>query len=143
MRSSRSRPRSPVRPALLTICTSPPPSWRVRSGGQFHSHRLARHPPFVEPAATPDVNTQTLISLLGGVWLALGLSACNSSSGSASAATNDASAKTQRSDTAAGRGGRQAPTSTLAPGDPALAGRATSEAGTPTTRHLKPSATGQ
>jgi RND family efflux transporter MFP subunit len=81
------------------------------------------------------VSTQTLINLLGGACLLLGASACGSSAGSASAATNDGN--TERADTA-GRGGRQAPTITLAPGDVAIVGAETIEEGTPITGDLKP-----
>jgi len=83
------------------------------------------------------VNTQTLI-ILGAGSLVVALSACNSGSGSASAATNDASNKTQRSDSASGRGGRQAPTITLAQGDVAVVGKETIEEGTAITGDLKP-----
>jgi len=83
------------------------------------------------------VNTQTLI-ILGAASLVVALSACNSGSGSASAATNDASNKTQRSDSASGRGGRQAPTITLAQGDVSVVGKETIEEGTAITGDLKP-----
>jgi len=81
------------------------------------------------------VSTQTLVNLLGGACLVLGASACGSSAGSASAATSDG--KAQRADTA-GRGGRQAPAITLAPGDVAIVGKETIEEGTPITGDLKP-----
>lgn len=85
-----------------------------------------------------NVNTQTLINVLGGASLFAALSGCNSGSGSASAATNDASSKTQRSDSTAGRGGRQAPTITLGPGDVAVVSKETIEEGTAITGDLKP-----
>jgi len=75
----------------------------------------------------------TRLSLASGLLLAaLG---CDSNRGSAAAATNDASG---RRDSAGGRGGRQAPTITLAPGDVALVTRETIEEGTPITGDLKP-----
>jgi RND family efflux transporter MFP subunit len=82
------------------------------------------------------VNKQLLInlSLAGGLLLAA--SGCDSNSGSAAAATNDAAGR--RTDSAGGRGGRQAPTITLAPGDVALVTRETIEEGTPITGDLKP-----
>lgn len=82
------------------------------------------------------MNKQLLInlSLAGGLLLAA--SGCDSNSGSAAAATNDAAGR--RTDSAGGRGGRQAPTITLAPGDVALVTRETIEEGTPITGDLKP-----
>ncbi|HZI42015.1 MAG TPA: efflux RND transporter periplasmic adaptor subunit [Gemmatimonadaceae bacterium] len=84
------------------------------------------------------MNKQTLINLLGGACLALGVAACNSGSGSASAATSDAGNRAQRPDSAGGRGARQAPTITLAPGDVAIVGKETIEEGAPITGDLKP-----
>ena len=85
------------------------------------------------------VSTQTLIRRFVAVCLLLGAAACDSNSGSASAATaaGSAGAKTQ-GDSAAARGGRQAPTITLAPGDIATVAKETIEEGTPITGDLKP-----
>ena len=82
------------------------------------------------------MNKNLLISLscVGGLLLAaLG---CDSNPGSAAAATSDGGAR--RGDSAGGRGGRQAPTITLAPGDVALVTRETIEEGMPITGDLKP-----
>ena len=82
------------------------------------------------------MNKQLLISLsLAGGFL-LAASGCDSNPGSAAAATNDAAGR--RADSTGGRGGRQAPTITLAPGDVALVTRETIEEGTPITGDLKP-----
>lgn len=67
-----------------------------------------------------------------------GVVGCDSSSGSAAAATSDAGANSHRSDSAGTRGGRQAPTITLASGDVALVTKETIEEGTPITGDLKP-----
>ena len=85
------------------------------------------------------VSTQTLIRRFVAACLLLGAAACDSNSGSASAATaaGSAGAKTQ-GDSAAARGGRQAPTITLAPGDIATVAKETIEEGTPITGDLKP-----
>ena len=85
------------------------------------------------------MSTQTLIRRFVAVCLLLGAAACDSNSGSASAATaaGSAGAKTQ-GDSAAARGGRQAPTITLAPGDIATVAKETIEEGTPITGDLKP-----
>lgn len=69
------------------------------------------------------------------VFSALG---CDSGSGSAAAATSDAGSNARRSDSGAARGGRQAPTITLAPGDIAIVTKETIEEGTPITGDLKP-----
>ena len=84
------------------------------------------------------VSTQTLIRRFVAACLLLG-AACDSNSGSASAATaaGSAGAKTP-GDSAAARGGRQAPTITLAPGDIAIVAKETIEEGTPITGDLKP-----
>jgi membrane fusion protein (multidrug efflux system) len=82
------------------------------------------------------VNKQTLIRVLGTASLALAAWACDSSSGSASAATNNGGGG-GRADSA-GRGGRQAPTITLAPSDIAVITKETIEEGTPITGDLKP-----
>lgn len=81
------------------------------------------------------MNKKLLISLSFTSGLLLAASGCDSNPGSAAAATNDAAG---RRDSAAGRGGRQAPTITLAPGDVALVTRETIEEGTPITGDLKP-----
>lgn len=81
------------------------------------------------------MNKKLLISLSLASGVLLGASACDSNPGSAAAATNDAG---HRGDSAGGRGGRQAPTITLAPGDVALVTRETIEEGTPITGDLKP-----
>ena len=82
------------------------------------------------------MNKKLLISLSFAGGLLLAASGCDSNPGSAAAATNDASGR--RADSAGGRGGRQAPTITLAPGDVALVTRETIEEGTPITGDLKP-----
>ena len=82
------------------------------------------------------MNKKLLLSLSFASWLLIVASGCDSNPGSAAAATNDASAR--RADSANGRGGRQAPTITLAPGDLALVTRETIEEGTPITGDLKP-----
>ena len=81
------------------------------------------------------MNTQTLIRLLSAASLPC-LASCGSGSGSASAATNDAGPG-HRADTTA-RGGRQAPTITLAPGDIATIASESLEEGAPITGDLKP-----
>ena len=85
------------------------------------------------------MSTQTLIRRFVAACLLLGAAACDSNSGSASAATaaGSAGAKTQ-GDSSAARGGRQAPTITLAPGDIATVAKETIEEGTPITGDLKP-----
>ena len=82
------------------------------------------------------MNKKLLISLSFASGLLLVASGCDSNQGSAAAATNDAA--NRRADSAGGRGGRQAPTITLAPGDVALVTRETIEEGTPITGDLKP-----
>ena len=82
------------------------------------------------------MNKKLLISLSLASGFVLVASGCDSNPGSAAAATNDAAAR--RGDSAGGRGGRQAPTITLAPGDVALVTRETIEEGTPITGDLKP-----
>ena len=82
------------------------------------------------------MNKKSLISLSFASGLLLAASGCDSNRGSAAAATNDAAGR--RTDSAGGRGGRQAPTITLAPGDVALVTQETIEEGTPITGDLKP-----
>ena len=82
------------------------------------------------------MNKKLLISLSCASGLVLAALGCDSNPGSAAAATSDAGAR--RGDSAGGRGGRQAPTITLAPGDVALVSRETIEEGTPITGDLKP-----
>jgi membrane fusion protein (multidrug efflux system) len=82
------------------------------------------------------VNKKLLISLSLASGLLLAALGCDSNRGSAAAATNDAAGR--RGDSAGGRGGRQSPTITLAPGDVALVTRETIEEGTPITGDLKP-----
>jgi membrane fusion protein (multidrug efflux system) len=82
------------------------------------------------------VNKKSLISLSFASGLLLAATGCDSNRGSAAAATNDAAGP--RTDSAGGRGGRQAPTITLAPGDVALVTQETIEEGTPITGDLKP-----
>jgi len=120
------------------IFISPRPTWLGLSGDRFRTRRIARHP-FVDPRVVRKVSTQTLIRRFVAVCLLLGAAACDSNSGSASAATaaGSAGAKTQ-GDSAAARGGRQAPTITLAPGDIATVAKETIEEGTPITGDLKP-----
>lgn len=81
------------------------------------------------------MNKKLLISLSFASGVLLAVSGCDSNQGSAAAATNDAG---PRPDSAGGRGGRQTPTITLAPGDVALVTRETIEEGTPITGDLKP-----
>jgi membrane fusion protein (multidrug efflux system) len=88
----------------------------------------------------PDVRiAKTLIRLFGAAGTLVWVLACGSSSESASAATagNAPAARGQR-DSAGGRGGRQSPTITLAPGDVALVTKETLEEGMPITGDLKP-----
>ena len=82
------------------------------------------------------MNKQLLISLALVSGLLLAASGCDSNPDSAAAATNAAAGP--RADSAGARGGRQAPTITLAPGDVALVTRETIEEGTPITGDLKP-----
>ena len=86
------------------------------------------------------MNTQTLITRLVAACVLLGISACESNPDSASAATaaGSVATKTRGRDSASGRGGRQAPTITLAPGDLATVAKETIEEGTPITGDLNP-----
>ena len=83
----------------------------------------------------PDVNTRTLIRLLGAAGAMVVAVGCGSSSESASAAPAQSGA---RRDSSGGRGGRQSPTITLAPGDVATVTKETLEEGTAITGDLKP-----
>lgn len=83
------------------------------------------------------MNKQTLIKILCGAGCVLAVAACDSSGSAASAATRNADGRPARGDSA-GRGGRQAPTITLAPGDIASVTEETIEEGTPITGDLKP-----
>lgn len=84
------------------------------------------------------MNKQFLIRLAWSAALVASFG-CDSNSGSAAAATSEnGGASTRRADSAGGRGGRAAPTITLAPGDIATVGQETIEEGTPITGDLKP-----
>lgn len=83
------------------------------------------------------MNKQTFIAVCCTATLCCAVG-CNSGSGSAAAATSDAGGNARRNDSAGSRGGRQAPTITLAPGDIAAVTKETIEEGTPITGDLKP-----
>jgi len=111
----------------------------VLSAGRFRIHQTGARRRSAAPRTGPDVNQKTLLRLLTGAVAASSVLGCGSSSESASAAPaeNGAGAGTGR-DSAVGRGGRQAPTITLAPGDVAVVTKETLEEGTAITGDLKP-----
>lgn len=83
------------------------------------------------------MNKQTLIGLYCASCVLLGALGCGSNSGSAAAATSDGGGR-RAADSSAGRGGRQAPTITLAPSDIATVTKENIEEGTAITGDLKP-----
>src|SRR5438552_17285503 len=139
MRSWHWPPRNPEKRARHTTSTWQRRNWRALSDGPSPTRRTAR-PPCVDPTVGSSVNTQTLITRLVAACVVLGISACESNPDSASAATaaGSVATKTRGRDSASGRGGRQAPTITLAPGDLATVAKETIEEGTPITGDLNP-----